>query len=298
MLRIAHFSDTHLHEPAACWRWRDWFSKRFTGWLNLSVGGRAKRFAHAKAILAALAAELRERRPDAIVFSGDATALAFEEEFAAAARLLGVGDAKLPPAVAVPGNHDYYIRDAVGRKLFERYFAAWQEGERLDGERYPFVRRVGDVAFFCVNSARANWLPWDARGAVGDPQLERLRRLLASPTFAGTTKVLVTHYPILLADGVPEKGHHGLRDVQQLVDAAKAGGVGLWLHGHRHHPYAHPAGAGLPFPVICAGSATQRGIASYFEYALEGNRLTAERRVYRPETGRFNMADGFAVSLV
>ena len=34
-------------------------------------------------------------------------------------------------------------RAATG--LFERYFAAWQTGERVDGAPYPFAQRVGPL---------------------------------------------------------------------------------------------------------------------------------------------------------
>src|SRR5947208_1427610 len=84
-------------------------------------------------------------------------------------------------------------------------------------------------------SATPNLRPWDASGAVGLTQRERLRDLLRQlPT---GPRVLVTHYPVCVADGRPESRWHGLRDLAETVRVAADGGVGLWLHGHRHTPY-------------------------------------------------------------
>src|SRR5207248_9859364 len=129
------------------------------GWL-----GRRHRFRRADEALTALAAELRERRPDRVVFSGDATALGFGAELIRAAELLGLADARMPPGLAVPGNHDYCTPAAEASGLFERLFTPWQQGERVDGTVYPFAQRVGHVWLVAVNSCTGNFWPWDAGG--------------------------------------------------------------------------------------------------------------------------------------
>src|SRR5262249_21702952 len=101
---LAHFSDVHLTVRRLGWLLRDLASKRVTGWFNLRALGRGKRFAHAETVARATVADFRARRPDTLVFSGDATALGFASEVAHAARALHVGDAELPPGFAVPGN--------------------------------------------------------------------------------------------------------------------------------------------------------------------------------------------------
>src|SRR5262245_25443200 len=115
-IRLAHFSDVHVHAPACAWRLEDWLSKRLTAWVNLRLLGRGFRFRRHEEVLAALRAELGERRPDRLVFSGDATALGFGEEVARAAALLGVEEL---PGLAVPGNHDYCTRSAMRSGQFE-----------------------------------------------------------------------------------------------------------------------------------------------------------------------------------
>ena len=92
---------------------RDAFGKRTTGWVNVAVLGRGKRFRHANDVTAALRREFAGRGFDQLVFSGDATTLGFAAEMTESARRLGVGDATLPPGIAVPGNHDVYVRHSA-----------------------------------------------------------------------------------------------------------------------------------------------------------------------------------------
>jgi 3',5'-cyclic AMP phosphodiesterase CpdA len=249
-----------------------------SAWLNLRVLGRGKHFRHTDRILIALRKELRQRNFHHLVFSGDATAMGFEEETRRAAELLGLDAEERLPGLAVPGNHDYCTSAAMRSGHFERYFAPWQNGERIGEEVYPFAQRVGPIWLVGVNSSTANRWAWDARGRVGAAQLERLEKLLAS--LESAPRILVTHYPICLAEGTPEGVFHGLRDLDDLVSMAQHGGVVLWLHGHRHDPYHHPHSERVPFPVLCAGSATQRGAWSYNDCTLNGSRLCVVRRIF------------------
>jgi 3',5'-cyclic AMP phosphodiesterase CpdA len=289
-VRLAHVSDIHVSARLRSWRGEDWFNKRMAAWLNLRLLGRGLRFRHAARVLAALDAELTRRPVDHVLFSGDATALGFDEEFARAAELLGVGRR---PGLAVPGNHDYCTDRARRCGAFEHHFATWLTGRRIDDSVYPFAQRVGPVWLVGVNSAVPNRLAWDASGAVGAGQLERLRALLAR--LEPGPRVLVTHYPVRLASGRPEKRTHRLRDLDALVAVARQGGVSLWLHGHRHDAYQHGPDDAVPFPVVCAGSATQIGLWSYGEYTLRGTRLHAVRRAYDPDADRFHDAAEFEV---
>lgn len=295
MIRLAHFSDVHITAKPLGWQREDWFNKRLPGWINFAWLGRQHRFRRAEDVLAVLVAELRQRRPDRVIFSGDATALGFENEFARAAALLGMGDDDRLPGLAVPGNHDYYTRGSAAQGLFERHFAPWQTGERVDGAVYPFAQRVGPVWLVAVNSCTANRWTWDASGRVGSAQLERLERLLSRLEVG--PRILVTHYPVIQASGWRERRSHGLRDVEDVVAAAARGGVCLWLHGHRHGPYQHLTSALAPFPVVCAGSATQTRLWSYSEYSIEGSRLQAVRRVFDLQSFDFRDGDAFQLAL-
>jgi 3',5'-cyclic AMP phosphodiesterase CpdA len=294
-VRLAHFSDVHVTAPACIWRKRDYLSKRLSAWVNLRLLGRGRRFRHAEAVLATLRAELRTQSFDHLVFSGDATAMGFEEEMARAAHLIGVGCTDVPPGIAVPGNHDYLTHHDVTDAHFERYFAPWQAGRRVDEAIYPFAQRVGHVWLVAVNSSVPNRRPWDATGIVGPNQLGRLERLLA--TLEPGPRILVTHYPVSRANGQPEWRVRALRDLAGLLEVATRGGIGLWLHGHRHDTYYHAASAHAPFPVICAGSLTQRRHWSYSDYTLTGTTLTVRRRVFHEKDKRFHDGKVFEVNV-
>jgi 3',5'-cyclic AMP phosphodiesterase CpdA len=291
-VRLAHLSDIHVTAPEYIWRREDWLNKRLAAWFNLRVLGRGFRFRRAERVLDGLRADLDARGPDRTIFSGDATAMGFEEEVARAAALLQVDDR---PGLAVPGNHDYCTRSAMLSGAFERYFSPWQAGERTGPEIYPFAQRTGNVWLVAVNSATANRWAWDARGAVGRSQLERLQRLL--DRLEGGLRILVTHYPVALASGQPERRVRLLRDLDDLVAVAARGGISLWLHGHRHDPYYHARADLAPFPVICAGSATQTGLWSYGEYTIRGNHLVASQRIFEPEQGSFREGPSFELDL-
>jgi 3',5'-cyclic AMP phosphodiesterase CpdA len=293
MIRLAHLSDIHITAPRLDWTRRDWFNKRYAAWFNYRWLGRRHRFRRADEVLTRLVTELTDRRPDHIIFSGDATALGFESELKRAANLLRIGDASMPPGLAVPGNHDYCTSQAAASGLFERYFAPWQTGTRLNGALYPFTQQVGHLTLVAVNSCTGNRWPWDASGSVGPKQCDRLRELLAK--LEPGPRILVTHYPVCLASGRPESFAHGLRDLRQLIDVAAAGGVSLWLHGHRHQAYEFQQLASVPFPVICSGSATQTNHWSYGEYTVEGTNWSLRRRIFDPITGGFR--DGPASQL-
>jgi 3',5'-cyclic AMP phosphodiesterase CpdA len=178
---------------------------------------------------------------------------------------------------------------------FEQHFGPWQEGRRIGEHRYPFAQQVGPVWLIGVNAATGNRWPWDAAGAVGAEQLERLRQLLAS--LPAGVKILVIHFPVCLSSGRRETWYHGLRDLDAVLDVCHTGGVSLWLHGHRHSPYYFQTADRARFPVICAGTATQRRLWSYGEYAIEGDVVTATRRAYEPDRRAFVDVETFELKL-
>jgi 3',5'-cyclic AMP phosphodiesterase CpdA len=294
-VRLAHFSDIHITARPLGWRHPDWLTKRFPAWLNLRVLGRAYRFRHADRVLAALVSELNKSRPDHVIFSGDATALGFESELIRAADMLGLRNGSHLPGLAVPGNHDFCTHAAERSGDFERHFSPWQQGERVDDAVYPFAQRVGHAWLIAVNSSTANRWAWDASGAVDADQLSRLTRLLER--LSAGPRILVTHYPVCLHSGRPESRSHGLRNLSELVSIATQGRIAVWLHGHRHGAYHHQKTDLAPFPVICAGSATQNGRWSYVEYLLAGNMLSGMVRRFDPASERFQEADKFEMQL-
>jgi 3',5'-cyclic AMP phosphodiesterase CpdA len=239
--------------------------------------------------------EVRNARPDCLVFTGDTTGLGFENELNNAFTVLSAVIEDGIPGVAVPGNHDYYTPAVAASGLFERYWRLWQEGKRVDDAVYPFARRIGPLWLVAVNSSTGNRAFWDAAGSVGREQLDRLQRLL--PTLDSGLRILVTHYPVCLSSGAPERRFRSLRDLDDLLRIAKQGKVSIWLHGHRHTPYYFERSARAAFPIICAGSATSDGSGSYGDYTITGNKLAAVRRQFSPAEGSFMEVERFELEL-
>ncbi len=266
MARVFHLSDVHVAVPHPGWTVRDLFSKHATGWVNWKILRRGRKFRETRPILERFAQRVNAEKPDAIIFSGDADAMGFANEATEAANLLQVGTF---PGVAVPGNHDHYTPAGVRRAGFENAFVPWMQGERVDGERYPFARQIAGVWFIGVNSSLPNRGVTDARGLVGAEQLIRLDRLLSS--LPPGPRVLVTHYPLVTAEGVSEPRHHGLRDREQLAEVVSRHGIKTWLCGHRHHYYRFGPTPDVPFQIICAGSATMAGEPGFEEIVIDSS---------------------------
>jgi 3',5'-cyclic AMP phosphodiesterase CpdA len=292
MVRLVHLSDIHLTVPNLEWRREDWFNKRMAAWLNFRCLGRGMRFRHADQVLTRLMDDNAQRGIDHVIFSGDATALGFASELQHAAQALQVNTLA---GLAVPGNHDYCTIPAAASGNIERVFAPWQQGRRIGQETYPFAQRVGSIWLIGVNTATGNRWAWDAGGAAGATQRERLGQLLKE--LEPAPRILVTHYPICLKNGKVERRTHGLRDMRELVDVAAKGGVSLWLHGHRHGFYYLPRSPFAPFPVLCGGSSTQTGLWTHCEYTVDGNQFEVLRRVYNPGKNMFEDVDRFALQL-
>jgi 3',5'-cyclic AMP phosphodiesterase CpdA len=264
MARFFHISDIHVAAPASGWTSGDLLSKHATGWVNWTVLGRCKRFRGTSRILERFAERVQAERPDAVIFSGDATALGFANEASEAARLLNVNESQ---GFAVPGNHDHYTKAAVRRCGFETAFGPWLDGIRVGEETYPFARNINGTWLIGVNSSVSNRGVRDARGLVGPAQLDRLDELLKNLPLG--PRILVTHYPLVTAEGEAEPKHHGLRDREQLADIAARHGITTWLCGHRHHHYQFGPTPNLPFQIICAGSSTMTGDAGYWELNID-----------------------------
>ena len=108
----------------------------------------------------------------------------------------------------VPGNHDIYVRSV--QQAPAKYWADYMRGD--DGlDRFPFVRRRGNVALIGLSTALPT-APLLATGRLGNRQLARLLEILDQTR--GSFRIVLIHHPPLT--------HRYLR---RLVDAADLRGV-------------------------------------------------------------------------
>ena len=252
-MKIAHFSDIHITASSSAIPWRAMLSKRIVGWLNLQMLGRKKDFREAGRITEALVDDLQEVEADHILFTGDLTGLALDSEFKEAHRLLepllGV-----PGITGIPGNHDFYVSDAVRAGTYDLLFGPWEQSDLENPP--PIVRLLGDdVALIVLRDSRVNAFH-DSSGLVGSEQLGRLEEVLADPALEGRRKLLALHYGPRQGTGALDGPYHGLRDAEQLLSTAQGGKVELLLHGHLHNRFVLPTGDHTPITIANPGSAT------------------------------------------
>lgn len=257
----------------------DWPGKRIAGGLNL-LRGRGRHFAEAARKALELVELDEELGPDMVLCTGDLTALATHKEFEAARELLEplVED---PRFVVTPGNHDAYTRPTVREGRFRQYF---EEGTRTDLPEFrtdglwPVVRLPDDdVAIIAVNSARNNLLPWRASGRIPDRQVEAVEAALADPRLAGRFVFLMTHHAPCKPDGSPDSKEHGLRNLDEFLDAASSIERGAFLCGHVHSVFRQEI-EGFAGEVFCAGSATFEGREGVWLFDRDSDGLWSARR--------------------
>ena len=269
MFVLAHLSDPHL-APLPEPTWRELMGKRATGYLNWQ---RKRRLLHRSDILSKVVADLKGRKPDHIIVTGDLINIALAAEYAPArAWLASLGS---PENVSVvPGNHDVYVRAAQPHVHWDDYM----RGDEIGDVGFPFLRRRGAVALIGVSSA-VPCPPFTATGMVGEAQIERLAALLEASGRERLFRVVAIHHP-------PSSSRK--RHFKRLIDGARLRntlarhGAELVIHGHDHiSSYVLLKGPHRPIPVIGVASASEVSALSRPGYNLY--RIAGEDGTYNCE---------------
>ena len=146
MITLAHISDIHL-SPLPAVAFGDLLGKRLTGFLNWKL----KRHGELNSeTLLRLVGHMQAQKADFTAVTGDLTNLALRAEVTRAGRWLeALGDSE---RIAVcPGNHDAYVPGAL--ELAQELWGPYLRGETLEGQAFPFVRRIGELAIVSCSSA-------------------------------------------------------------------------------------------------------------------------------------------------
>ncbi len=276
-MRVAHITDIHVERVPGV---SQCMNKRAAGAVNLYVLGRASHFTRAsqEALVAAVVAA----EPDLVLCTGDLTATATEAEFLGAAELLAPLRDRFDWLV-IPGNHDVYTDESVGR--FAKHF----------GVVAPVrVERRGTWDLVLVNVCHPDWL---SRGWLGKGGLGELEAALA----AGERPAMVAlHYPL--------RNRHGERygpatracsDAEAIEAICTRHARVRWVcHGHEHHGFRTAAPrSGDDLPILNPGAGgyaflPERGRTAHFcVYELDDSALVGVERQafggerFAPETG-------------
>lgn len=233
-MRIAHITDIHVMEPP---RFTQLWGKRAMGSVNLFVLGRKSKFS--RRVQEALAESVLEAEPDAVLFTGDATAQATEEEFKAFRSLYGPVLSRQPSAV-IPGNHDTYTHKSYRQRAIEDHLGEWTgQGD------WPRLHLLSDkLACVAVDACRAHMT---SSGKVDQAQLQRLDKMLGASAVQGREVFVLIHYPLRNRRGEPYgPPARALSNAAAVEDVLlkHAHRIRAVLHGHEHHGYRTKLGSG------------------------------------------------------
>lgn len=229
-----------------------------------------------------LLAAIRELAPDLVAVSGDLTQRARRREFAEARRFL---DALPFPRLVLPGNHDVPLYNLFTRFVtpLARYKAA------ITPDLSP-VYRDEEMIVVGVNTARSLTI---GEGRINSRQVEDVVAVLATARPA-LLRVIVTHHPFDLPDGVREKRLvGGAAKAMRKLAAARAD---LFLAGHLHLSHVGDTAEryrieGHSALVVQAGTVSTRSRGeqpSFNIIRVERPHITVERLVWDPARTAFS----------
>jgi 3',5'-cyclic AMP phosphodiesterase CpdA len=228
-----------------------------------------------------LAGAITRIAPDLLAVSGDLTQRARRSEFADARRFL---DALPFQRLVVPGNHDVPLYN-----VFTRFVTPLARYTRAITRDLSPVYRDDEMIVVGVNTARS-WT-W-GEGRINAAQVDQIVRHLSGVP-KDLIRIVVTHHPFDLPDGVHEKRLLG-RAVMAMKELSAAG-ADLFLAGHLHVSHiGHTAEryriAGHSALVVQAGTVSTRSRGeqpSLNVLRVERPAISVERLVWNPERRDF-----------
>ena len=288
--KIAHFSDTHVLSIKGV-QLRQLLNKRISGAINLALN-RAKHYR--VEVFESLLDAVLAVSPDHSLCTGDLVNLALAPEFELVHELLS---ARFEPdqLTLVPGNHDYYTKEAALAGHFEGTFAEYLPRDlSLDQGRssYPVTRLLGDDVGVVGLSSAIPTPTFMATGEVGERQLKLAQSAFASEEMKGRFKLLMLHHPLFAEPARRLEHTRRLKDADALLNALDLPGESapdLVIHGHNHE-YKRQALPKTGAPVLQVASASRAGKkrAEFHLYLIsEGRLIGVERHIHDPELDIF-----------
>lgn len=249
-MRFCHLSDPHLG-PLPPVQVRQLLNKRVFGYLNWLKN---RRKSLSSDVLAQLEEDLKARKPDHLVVTGDLVNLALPGEYETARNWLASLGAGADVTV-VPGNHDAYVAGGLENALARwAAFMVSDEGWRTSDDIFPLVRVRARVAFIGLSTAIPT-APIMATGQVGARQLAKLAIVLDQTAEQGLCRVILIHHP---PQSDACKSYKRLIDGAALCGLIREKGCELILHGHTHLPtQTFLPGPRGEIPVIGVAAASQ-----------------------------------------
>ncbi len=233
MMKIGHISDLHILDVHDVRPW-DFFNKRLVGGANLLLNRSDE---HSVGVVREALDHLDRRDVDHIAITGDVSNLALDSEFRAVADILRSIDDHEARVSVIPGNHDYYTKEAAGTRRFERHFAPYLTSDlpayQLESG-YPFCKLMGDVALIGLNSGIPT--PWFfATGRVRDDELQSADALLDDPAVRNRFTMVMIHHHLIPFEHSRVEYTRRLVNAETVLETMREKCVDLVIHGHNHH---------------------------------------------------------------
>ena len=285
--RIAHFSDTHVLAIGNA-SLSKFFNKRITGAANLILNrSRHYRTEVFETVLEAISAE----KVDHVVCTGDLVNLALKAEFEKVRELLSRHFAP-GELTLIPGNHDYYVKEAMELAHFEEMFRDYLPEPAVSGQTYPFVRVLDSVAIIGLCSAVEQPI-FFAGGRIGASQLEAMKAIHRDPALKDKFKIVLVHHPLVPDPERRLEFTRRLEDANAFIEtlwALEDDAPDMVLNGHNHR-YRRCYLPGTSVINVQAASASKFGgkhPAEYNVYEIDGGVLQSiERNIYDTQSNGF-----------
>ena len=219
--------------------------------------------------------------PHLVAVSGDLTQRARRREFAAARAFL---DGLTFPQLVVPGNHDVPLYN-----LFTRFLTPLARYKHAISDNLAPVHRDDEMIVVGVNTARS-WT-W-GEGRISEGQVDQLVTHLSSVP-RDVIRIVVTHHPFDLPEGVREERLLGRAEM--AMKKLAAAGADLFLAGHLHISHIGHAAERYDIGnhsalVIQAGTLSIRSRGeepSFNVLRIQRPSISVERFVWSPERRSF-----------
>ena len=264
-MRILHFSDIHegaLPAPFSL------FSKSIFGGFNYVL----RRKKHVKwQTLERLTDQIDEIAPDLIIISGDFTTTGSPKEFLRAKqRLQKLRDEVSVPILAVPGNHDKYLRSKQSQQAFDE-FLSWLTKGLVS--HLPMRLEYDDLVVYLTDLAVPRPIHLSS-GYLDDKTITFLEQNSARDK--DKIKVHVGHYPLLEENGEELAERRALENGKKLLKLLQNGDIDISLCGHIHRAFLRREDCGSI--ENCAGSLTMGRKANILEN--DGKKIEQQWKIF------------------
>lgn len=273
-MKIIHISDLHILKVKGSVF--DFLNKRIIGLLNIYINRRGE---YSIENVEKLFDDIKKQDYDHIVITGDFTNLALPSEFEKNKELLEkLGDSS--KISIIPGNHDSYIKSAVKKRYFQKYFNKWLVSDiKIQGNnKFPYVRLLNEnIAIIGFNSSIADCL-FCSSGKISKYQIDEFERIMKNPNLKNRYKIVLIHHHLAKNIKLVE-WMFGMRDRKKIVTLFSKYKIDLVLHGHRHINSEYEVGE-LNLKVQETGASARyakNSLGSYSIYEIKNNKFVDKK---------------------